>query len=151
MKKLAFLFVVLLFAGMNSNAQTVIGKIENGIGKITINETTLKSKWENYLKSEGIKDANIGNFALLKSKEGNYFLICSDLTVRNNITSQYGVTLSPNGVMLAVGETSCTCTGSCSDGCHPEQSGSTWRCTTCWPENATCTKTETAKSGSSLY
>lgn len=151
MKKLAFLFVVLLFAGMNSNAQTVIGKIENGIGKITINETTLKSKWENYLKSEGIKDANIGDFALLKSEEGNYFLICTDLTVRNNITSQYGISLSPNGVMLAVGETSCTCTG-CTEGCDPQLNGSVWICTSCWPPTGqSCTKSVTAKSGSSLY
>ncbi len=150
MKKFAFLLVVLLFVGMNSNAQTVIGKIENGKGKITIDESALKAKWENYLKTEGIRDANIGNFVILKSTEGIYFVVCSDFTQRGTLSNKYGIVLSVNGLMLASGESSCTCVGACGDGCSPEQSGSHWRCTDFWPTVATCTKSETAKTTSAF-
>ncbi|MDD4598608.1 MAG: hypothetical protein PHW35_11635 [Lentimicrobiaceae bacterium] len=157
MKKLSFLIVALLYVGMNLNAQTVIGNIENGKTKITINELTLKSKWENYLKTQGIEDANISNFAIHKTSEGVYFMTCTDLTERESpnerepIISQYGITLIPDGNVLKAGESSCTCAGACGSGCSPERWSSSWRCTDCWPTVATCTKTETAKLNSAVF
>lgn len=150
MKKLLLLIAIVSFVGIKTNAQTIVGKIENNIGIITINETILKAKWENYLKGTGIRDANIGDFEIQRSADGTYIIVCIDYTLRNNLTSKYGVALSPNGMNLSVGTTTCTCTG-CSQGCNPKQSGSTWSCTACTGGGLDCTKSVTAGGGTSLF
>lgn len=158
MKTLKLILIVLIAAfATETQAQTIIGKVENGKGTITIKETTLKAKWEKYLETEGIKDANIGDFAIHQSSEGTYYVTCTDNTERGDsktgiLMSKYGITLIMDGTILKAGETSCKCETACLDGCNPVQSGFAWSCTRCQGyDEATCTKTVTATVGSGLF
>lgn len=147
MKKILFLVVVLLVVCIKTNAQAVIEKIENGIGVITIDETILKAKWEKYLSSTGIIDANLSEFQIKKVSNEKYFIVSKDNTVRKGLTSSYGIELITNGLMFSSGNNACTCTGSngCNMGCQPEKlSNGSWYCTFCVDPQAICDKTESA-------
>ena len=150
MNKLFLFILVLVFVGIKTNAQTVVGKIENGIARITLDKSVLKAKWEKYLITAGIRNANIGDFAIQKSIGGDYFLVSTDFTVRDTLTNKYGVALTHKGMKLVVGQTSCTCIG-CTSGCSPKENGNKWTCTSCKGGKPDCNKTETAISEGSLF
>lgn len=150
MKKLFFVMVVLFFVGFNSNAQTVIGKVENGVGKITINESVLKEKWESYLKLNKIEDANLSDFVIKKSDIGTYYIIAHDNTIRNGVTNKYGIVLTADDLKLSALGSTCICSG-CSDGCGPELKGKYWICNPCTDSKSSCNKTETATSENIVF
>ncbi len=155
MKKILLSTIVVFLMSCYVSAQTQIGKIENGVAQMTIDVNILKSKWENFLKTTGVNDANLYSF-LIKESNGKYLIVSKDRTIRSGFVSTYGISLSNNGSLLFASGTSivvtCTGSGGCTEGCSVEYGSAGYKCTPCIPEGqGECNKTETGTIGENSY
>lgn len=130
-EKLIFIFITLLTISCKSQT-SVIGKIQDGIPIITIDEERMLNNWQNNLKTTSKINATFNSVAILEI-DGNYYLRATGNEFVSTVLLKYDRT---ENSFVAEGITCTSQTCSTTNGCIPD--GKT-KCTGCTLND--CTKT----------
>ena len=147
MKKITIIILFLIASTPVILAQKVVGVLENGVPKLTVNQTDLLQVFNKNLLEESKIDGQFSSVNLIKYQT-HYLLVFKGASLKSSFLVDAGKKDSNgNASLVAVNKTSFTTSACASEqfGCVPDGNVGGGACTPCANQGA-CTKTVSSNS-----